>query len=626
MNKRHNQNGNQKKSGNANKDDAKLPHTLERPANETTVKDNPIYLIQRLQACFQSQETDSNAMRSEIQHLKDTLKDTLEQSQVDISGLNLVIKTLESSSQNLREELQTKAQAMTELENQHGDKVLEYETGIKASKKETEKLQAKVKELNSVIQAAGITTEVLKLEFEKERSACRTEVESIKAKILELQQKNMSKDIEAKSEPANIDKSIPSASKDKVDADCENCVLQSVQINKMKVDLAVLSRSLYQNSIGILSGVQYMTHNSGIATVEPTFTPMQIERREDWLNSLHQMVEGRISSQNNGSPDYTIYVKRWQSSYSYLETLEISQVLFCQCAMLNSFLSKERADITNLRNALSAQKIETINCQEKLIASHGKVIDGLKEEAKIKRTEEEIKQKKLRDTQKEAIDSLKTSYEAQMAQLKIDIDVLNTSCKTRLIELEKEHSPYRDIAERILAREFEWCKPPRERNEEIIYQGNLAAHGGNCRAVLRRTELSPSDEDEEWFKHWYGVSLKTFAEHKDSPKMQKLLDMRYEMKKFKTVQLSDTAFDRYFQDILCVEIEECESPTSSQRHIDEQKDIEIILDSMFSSMCSEYNEAAENEKRRRKSDWKLGHTGQNMGDSIVENSSNKLSG
>lgn len=302
MNKRHNQNGNQKKSGNANKDDAKLAHTLERPANEITVKDNPIDLIQRLQACFQSQETDSNAMRSEIQHLKDTLKDTLEQSQADISGLSLVIKTLESSLQNLREELQTKAQAMTELENQHGDEVLEYETGIKASKKETEKLQAKVKELNSVIQAAGITAEVLKLEFEKERSVCRTEVESIKAKILELQQKTMSKDIEAKSEPANIDKSIPSASKDKVDADCENCVLQSVQINNMKVDLAVLSRSLYQNSIGILSGVQYMTHNSGIATVEPTFTPMQIERREDWLNSLHQMVEGRISSQNNGSP------------------------------------------------------------------------------------------------------------------------------------------------------------------------------------------------------------------------------------------------------------------------------------------------------------------------------------
>lgn len=112
----------------------------------------------------------------------------------------------------------------------------------------------------------------------------------------------MSKDIEAKSEPSCIDKSISSASKDKVDADCENCLLKSVQIKNIKVDLAVLSQPLYQNSIGILSEAQYMTHNGGIVTVEPTFTPMQIERKADWPNSLHQMVEGRISSQNNGSP------------------------------------------------------------------------------------------------------------------------------------------------------------------------------------------------------------------------------------------------------------------------------------------------------------------------------------
>ncbi|TEY77688.1 hypothetical protein BOTCAL_0052g00270 [Botryotinia calthae] len=502
MNKRHNQNGNQKKPGNASKDDTKLAHTQETPVNDTTVKDNPMDLIQRLQTCFQSQETDLKALRNEIQRLEDTLKDTLEQSQADIFGLNNAIKTLESSSQSLREELQTKAEAMTELENQHGDKVLEYETGIKTSKKETEKLQAKVKELNSVIQAGGITTEVLKLDFEKERSTYRTEVESMKAMILELQQKNMSKEIEAKSEPSNIYKSIPSASKDKIDADCENCVLQSVQINYMKVDLAVLSRSLYQNSIGIISGLHHKTHDGGIQTVEPTLTPMQIERKVIWLDSLFQMVEGRMSSQNNGSPNYRVHVKRWQNSYSYLENLEISQVLFCECAMLHTFRLKDRAEITNLTNALSAQKIETINCQEKLIASHSKVVDGLKEEAKIKHTKEKIKQEKLEDDHQEAIHSLKTSYEAQIAQLKTDIVALNTSCETRFIELEKEHLPYRDIAERILAREFEWCKPPRERNEGIMYQGNLAAHGGNCHAVLKRTELSPNDGDDEWFKHW----------------------------------------------------------------------------------------------------------------------------
>lgn len=133
---------------------------------------------------------------------------------------------------------------------------------------------------------------------------------------------------------------------------------------------------------------------------------------------------------------------------------------------------------TNLRNELSAQKIETINCQEKLIASHSKVISGMKEQANIDRTEEKIKQDKLADAHQKAIDSLNASHKAQITKLQTDIDALNENCKNQIMELEKEHLPYRDLAERILAREFEWCKPPRERNEEIIYQGNLAAHGG----------------------------------------------------------------------------------------------------------------------------------------------------
>lgn len=45
INKRHNRNGNQKKPGNSDRDDAKSAHTLKRPANETTVEDNPIDLI-----------------------------------------------------------------------------------------------------------------------------------------------------------------------------------------------------------------------------------------------------------------------------------------------------------------------------------------------------------------------------------------------------------------------------------------------------------------------------------------------------------------------------------------------------------------------------------------------------
>lgn len=121
--------------------------------------------------------------------------------------------------------------------------------------------------------------------------------------------------------------------------------------------------------------------------------------------------------------------------------------------------------------------------------------------------------------------------------------------------------------------------------------------------MLKRTESSPSDEHNEWFTHWYGVSIETFAKHKNSAIMQKLLNMRYEMKKFKTVQLSDTAFERCFQDIIS-DLAKCwQSPTSFQGNIDEEENLDVNYDSIFSSICSEYNEAAEYEKRRRKSDW-----------------------
>ncbi|TGO59844.1 hypothetical protein BOTNAR_0155g00160 [Botryotinia narcissicola] len=143
----------------------------------------------------------------------------------------------------------------------------------------------------------------------------------------------------------------------------------------------------------------------------------------------------------------------------------------------------------------------------------------------------------------------------------------------------------------------------------------------SCRAVLRRTELiNPSNEHNEWFTHCYGVSIETFAKYKISAKMQKLLNMRYEMQKFKTVQLFDTAFERCFQNIISDLAKYWQSPTSSQGNIDEEENFDLNLDSMFSSMRSEYNEAAECEKRRRKSDWKLGHNGQNMGDSNIDRS------
>ncbi|TGO41239.1 hypothetical protein BHYA_0024g00160 [Botrytis hyacinthi] len=636
MGKRNNKNGSQKKAGNATtKNDTKLACIQETPVKETTaesttadetpVMDNPMELIQKLQSCFQSQETDSNALRSETRRLEDklkdtqdTLKNTREQSQVEISGLNLVIKNLESNLENTREELQTRKEAYAGLEEEYGDDVLKYERGIGVSKLVKKKLQATVKELKSVIQAGCITTEVLKQDFDKERLTHLSEVERLKAAILELQRKNMSKDIEAKPGPSNGDKCIASGPAEEANTDCENCALQSAQIKDMKINLAVLSRSLTQNDGSILTGFSLKTNNDEITTVGVELNRMQVEKKRDWQNSLTEIVQARMLSQKTGPLHYRVLVKKWQTSYSYLETLEISQALSCESDHQFKMNCKWNEDLASLRNELSAQKIETINCQEKLIASHSKVINGMKEQAKINLTEEKIKQDKLTDAHQKATDSLNASYKAQITELETDIEVLNENCENRIMELEKGHLPYRDLAERILAREFEWCKPPRARNEEIIYQGNLAAHGGNCRAVLRRIELSPSDEHNEWFIHWYGISIETFAKHKDSTRMEKLLNMRYEMQKFKTVPLSDTIFERYFQDVMSELAKYYQSPTSHQGNINEKEYFEVTLDSMFSSMCSEYNEAAEYEKRRRKSDWKLGHNGQNMGDSNID--------
>lgn len=48
----------------------------------------------------------------------------------------------------------------------------------------------------------------------------------------------------------------------------------------------------------------------------------------------------------------------------------------------------------------------------------------------------------------------------------------------------------------------------------------------------------------------YDVSIETFIKYQDSLQMRRLLDMRYEMKKFKTVQLSEAEFERNFQHVM----------------------------------------------------------------------------
>ncbi|KAF7948241.1 uncharacterized protein EAE97_003652 [Botrytis byssoidea] len=429
MGKRNNKNGSRKKSGNATtKYNSKSARTQdipvkESPAKETTAEsttadetpllDNPMELIQKLQSCFQSQETDSNASRSETRRLEDKLKDTQdmlknshEKSQAENSALNLVIKNLESNLKNTQEELQNRKEAYAGLAEGYGDDVVKFEGRIRVSKIEKEKLQATVKELKSIIQAGCITTEILKQNFVKERLFHLSEVERLKATILELQRKNMSKGIEAKPGPSNVDKCLTSGPAEEANADYENCALKSARIKDLKINLANLSRSLTQSDVGILSGFSLKTQKEEMTTAGVVLTQMQAEKKMDWQNSLAEMVQARILSQKTGPSYYRALVRKWQASYSYLENLEISQALFCESGHQRKMSCKVNEEITSLRTELLAQKVETINCQEKLIASHSKEISGMKEQAKINRTEERIKQEKLKDAHQKAIDSL----------------------------------------------------------------------------------------------------------------------------------------------------------------------------------------------------------------------------
>ncbi|TGO85439.1 hypothetical protein BPOR_0396g00110 [Botrytis porri] len=231
----------------------------------------------------------------------------------------------------------------------------------------------------------------------------------------------MSQDIEAKPEPSNVDKYIPSAPADEANADGENCTLLSAQIKDMKTNLAVQSQSHSKNDLGIVRAL-FVNEDSDVNIFGMYLTPMQLKKRQGWDESLSKMAESRSLSLINLPLDYGALVKNWQASYSYLETLEISQVLYCDSTFRWEHVQKMEADIISLRTGLSKQKIQTLYCQEKLIASHGKVINGMKEEANIKRTEESIKQQELVAAHEEAVVSLNAGYEGQIAQLKTDID------------------------------------------------------------------------------------------------------------------------------------------------------------------------------------------------------------
>lgn len=83
--------------------------------------------------------------------------------------------------------------------------------------------------------------------------------------------------------------------------------------------------------------------------------------------------------------------------------------------------------------------------------------------------------------------------------------------------------------------------------------------------------------------------------------------MRYEMRKFRVVLLFPSEFESNFQKLM-KKIEEWEDPPEKEAE-EAAGSIESFLlthgegESVFNSMCREYQIAAETDKRRRKSEW-----------------------
>ncbi|KAF7877659.1 hypothetical protein EAF04_001330 [Stromatinia cepivora] len=572
-----------KKASHANADkpsDSKISST---DKSKAPIEESPMFLIQKLSNYIQGEETSLSALRSEVQ----LLKEQLQQSQEETRASKASTANLEQEVQQFRDESKARIQATERLEQELKDEHIKCRSEKRASESERKKLQNDLNELQSGMRAGRNATTLLYQEVEKDRQAYRKETESLRIVILELNQRIMDQDINRDSKDRPDAHRIARAIVGESKAACNDCVSLSARVAELEQDLATKNRPFVNSDIGIFNSV-HPGLNPETRNVEPVMhlTLHQIERKEIWQKSLSQILNAKLGNEE----ECRAFVEEWHATYTSQDNFDIALYLSMAISQMdNSYLLIERKCVA-LETELSKQKMKMLERQENLFASHAKVISGMEGRAEMALVQEKINQDELREAQQKEINALKVSFE------------------TRIMELEEEHRPYRDIAERILAREREWSKPPRERSEEIMDQGNLAAHGGNCLAVSKRIASSPNVGDNEWFESLYGVSIEIFIKRQDSRTMRKLLDMRYEMRKFKTVQLSETEFERNFQYIMTQLAEEDYfkkiSSGKPSKSLGTFSDDDGDLESAFSSMCKEYDDTAENEKKRRKMEWK----------------------
>ncbi|RAL60071.1 hypothetical protein DID88_000697 [Monilinia fructigena] len=343
------------------------------------------------------------------------------------------------------------------------------------------------------------------------------------------------------------------------------------------------------NKVGILNGLS-IEFCDGIEhkIIKLDLSPEQTERMHIWKQSLMEIASAKTTSQEDNS-DIALVVQ-WN-------TKPRDEMITQQIQATNALEQKMEEKISLLQQQLAIAKTEiskeqmkTLRDQESMIVSHNMAVAGKKAESRIRRLQEQRKIEKLKEAQEIETNTLKADFESQFA------------------ELEKKYRPIFEIGESILAREREKSKPYSEHNEEIIDQGNLAAHGGNCLAVSQQMAKNSIDEDKKWFETSYGVSIENFTRHQNSSTMVKALNMQYSTIKFKFVQLSETEFESRFQ-LLMKKVREWEDhfektlgePSESlDTFLTEDEDAVQI----FSAICQVYNDAAESDKKRRKVEWK----------------------
>ncbi|ESZ95946.1 hypothetical protein SBOR_3638 [Sclerotinia borealis F-4128] len=213
-----------------------------------------------------------------------------------------------------------------------------------------------------------------------------------------------------------------------------------------------------------------------------------------------------------------------------------------------------------------------------------------------RKNEAEIKKRRLENdlrVLKEDMNKMTTEHRGTIITLKeesraLENKLLRSSLKIK--DLDHALEVYSEVAENIMNRKREWSKPPRQRDSRIIEQGNRVAHGGTCLADAYRI-MSTSNNCSGWFKEYYGITPETVIALETSDAFKKLLDMRYEVYRYRNdVGTPTRGFEEGFQKLLkAVLVDTSAAAESVQKLL--VGDNKTELGSIYQSICITWNAA-----------------------------------